>query len=115
MLPKRHRLRRTRDISRVRNSRTVARGELFTVRACARSDGQPTRFAIVVSRRVSPKATERNAVTRHVRAFLFHELPTVRDGYDVLIIAQKRFPEYTREGYRRDLAPLLYRLHIVGS
>ena len=115
MLPRPRRLHRARDIARVRRARSVVRGDLVTLRARSRRDNEPTRFGVIVSRRVSRKATERNTVLRRIRAFLTEVLPTVRDGYDVLIVAHGDHRDYTWERIRRDLAASLQRLRLVGS
>lgn len=107
MLPKQHRLRRTREISRLYRSRHRARGDLFVLRYAVRGDNTPSRFAFVVSRRVSKKAVERNRLTRQARGCIARTLPQLRQGVDVLVIAEKSFSAYDRGAVCKELHRLL--------
>jgi ribonuclease P protein component len=82
-----YRLRRSRDFERVRsNGRSWAHPLLITY-ACARGDEAPTRAGVVVSKRVG-KATIRNRVKRRIREALRASYPTLRPGYDLIVIAR---------------------------
>lgn len=45
------------------------------------------RFGIVVSRKVSKKATLRNKIKRRIRGILKGELPKIKKGFDVIFLA----------------------------
>lgn len=112
MLPRPHRLRHTRDLARVRKFGRSARGQLFVVRCFRRDTDGPTRFAVIVSKKVAKNATDRNRLTRRVRAHLSFLLPTLRSTHDVLVIAQRKFEDYDRQIYEDDLAALFLRLRL---
>jgi ribonuclease P protein component len=60
---------------------------LLVAYARARGDDAPTRAGIVVSKRVG-KATIRNRVKRRIREALRATYPTLRSGYDLIVIAR---------------------------
>jgi ribonuclease P protein component len=86
MLPREHRLKRSRDFSRVRRhgrSSSSALAALYVLPT--RSD--ELRVGFSVSKRVG-KATVRNRVKRLFREAARHELPRVRRGQDLVFIAR---------------------------
>lgn len=112
MLPRRHRLRRHRDVTRASRARTSAHGSFFTARSYGRRDEAPSRFAFVVSRKVSKNATERNRIARQARSIVAAALPRILPGHDVVIIARSPFPPYDREAATAELSHLFQRLHL---
>lgn len=112
MLPRRHRLRRHRDVARASRARTSAHGSFFTVRSYGRRDDAPSRFAFVVSRKVSKNATERNRIARQARSIVAETLPHMTPGHDVVLIARSPFPPYDRKTATEELRRLFQRLHL---
>lgn len=115
MLPRVHRLRHTRDVSRVYRSRSLAHGALFDIRTRHRQDAGPTRVGFVVSRRVSKKATERNRIARRARASVGDFLPHLVSGRDVLVIARGVPSAFTHEAVVRDLHKGFSTLHLLST
>lgn len=87
MLPALNRLKRPRDISRAqRQGRFLAFGQI-NLRSV--SNGHSfTRVVIVVSKKVSNKATVRNRIRRRLASTLRSEWATVASGYDIVILVQ---------------------------
>lgn len=56
----------------------------------------PSRWAIVVSKKVSRRAVERNRIRRRLRSCVYRVLPHIQSGWDVLLIAQPTPPELER-------------------
>jgi ribonuclease P protein component len=115
MLPRRHRLRRHRDVVRATRARASAHGSFFTVRSYGRGDDAPTRFAFVVSRKVSKNATQRNRIARQARSIVAEALPNMVLGHDVVLIARSPFPPYDRTTATEELKHLFQRLHLSSS
>jgi ribonuclease P protein component len=82
-----YRLRKSRDFERVRSDGRSWAHPLLVAYARARGDDAPTRAGIVVSKRVG-KATIRNRVKRRIREALRATYPTIRSGYDLIVIAR---------------------------
>jgi ribonuclease P protein component len=86
MLPREHRLKRSRDFARVRRHGRSSSGALAALYVLpTRSDD--LRIGFSVSKRVG-KAAIRNRVKRLFREAARHELPRVRRGQDLVFIAR---------------------------
>ena len=91
MLSRRNRVSSRADLLAVRRRGMAVRGGGLTVRALR--TGKPvSRFAFVVSNKVSKRATERNRLRRQLREIVRHWLPTVASGYDVVVTVQPGLP-----------------------
>ena len=51
------------------------------------------RFAVQVGVKIDKRATQRNRMKRLVRESIRHLLPSIKSGFDFIIIAQKNFAE----------------------
>lgn len=112
MLPQRQRLRREKDIARVRRMRPISRGALMSVRKYSRGDNDPSRFAVVAGKRVSKKAVDRNRVARLIRAALFEVTPSVPDGNDILAVAHRPADHYD---FNKCKDELVYHMQNIGA
>ena len=86
MLPSAHRLTRRRDFARV----NAAGKSVYTPALRLRwvFTGQPaSRFAVVVSTRVSKLATKRNRLKRQLRTVLRSEMKRSKPGFDAVLSA----------------------------
>ena len=82
-----HRVRRRSDYVRTQREGRRLSHPLLRIRWVA--NGLPvTRFGIVVGKRVAAKAHERNLVRRRLREQARQLLPDLREGFDVVVIAQ---------------------------
>lgn len=46
------------------------------------------RFAIIVSQKISKKATVRNKLKRRIRAIISQKLPKIKKGFDLIFVAR---------------------------
>lgn len=113
MLKAKNRLRSRRDLARVKASRRVFRTTILTVRVVNRADGGAPRAAVVTSRRVSPRAVERNQVTRWLREAFRITLPRVRTGVDILLVPHAPAASYAWQHIQEDLSTLLERADLL--
>ena len=88
MLSNKHRLKKSRDISRV-----FKRGEWGSTKEISvkkATSGLPeSRVVIVVSKKVSKKAVVRNTLRRRVSGILEAEWKTVEPGYDIVVTVRE--------------------------
>lgn len=101
MLSRANRLRRTTSFSRVYQHGRTAGGRLLVVRALRTRPDNPAKVGIVVSTKVSKRATARNRLRRQLRAAVRPKLSALR-GLDLIIIAKtsalrQPFPALTAE------------------
>jgi len=85
MLKKYNRLAKTKEIDRVFKEGGSAFCKHLGVKHL-RNDLGFSRFAIVVSAKVSKKAVYRNKIKRRIREIIKQELPTLKAGEDIIII-----------------------------
>ena len=93
MLPRRHRLTRSRDFTRARRFGRSASSPLVALYVLpVRSPDARVGFS--VSKKVG-KATVRNRVKRRMREAVRHQLPRIRPGQDLVFIARPAAAEAT--------------------
>lgn len=86
MLPKSNRLKKKKDFERVfENGKTAKEG--FLILKTAKNDLDVSRFAFVVSKKISAKAVVRNKVRRRLVAAVEKDFKGVKEGFDAVFIA----------------------------
>lgn len=90
MLSEKYRLKKTKDFDRVFQGGKRAKGRGFAVRA-KENGTEVSRFGVVVSKKVSLKATERNRIRRIISEAIRTGLQEIKAGWDVSIIV---FPDF---------------------
>jgi ribonuclease P protein component len=91
MLPLNSRLKKTKEIRDVfKNGRFFK--EDFLILKTVKNNLNKSRFAFIVSRKISKKATARNKIKRRLRAIIEKKLKTIKTGTDNLIMVLP-FPE----------------------
>jgi ribonuclease P protein component len=96
MLPKPNRLIKEKDFKKVARLGRRYFCPLFTLKIIE-NHSEYSRFAIIVSLRVSKKAFERNTLRRRFREILRPRLEQIKKGYDWLIILN---PSAKSESYK---------------
>lgn len=85
MLPKVLRLTKTKEFEHVFRDRNSVHSGGIVVRRRENHLGL-SRFAIVVSKKVSKKAVERNQIRRFLSEAIRNRLSEIHDGWDIVII-----------------------------
>jgi ribonuclease P protein component len=105
MLPKCHRLTRSRDFSRVRRFGRSSGSPILALYILPNRSSD-VRIGFSVSKRVG-KATIRNRVKRLMREAVRHQLPRIRPGQDLVFIARPASSEATYHQIAETVAYLL--------
>ncbi|HLD70948.1 MAG TPA: ribonuclease P protein component [Negativicutes bacterium] len=95
MLPKENRLTKENDFDAVFKNGKSARLAIISGKSSANSLGRP-RFGFVVSKKISTKAALRNKVKRRLRDAVAKNVPQIKKGGDVVIIA---LPGIEKKGF----------------
>jgi ribonuclease P protein component len=109
MLRRAHRLRRTRDIERVRAIGRSAGTKPLHVRF-APTGRSVSRATVVVSNRTAKSAVVRNRAKRQVRAALTPLLSSIHPAHDLLIVVHRAALDLTTAELQATLAGALRRI-----
>lgn len=88
MLPKKYRLKKEKDFENVFKKGRLLQNKFLVVRFL-KTKSNFNRFGIVVSSKVSKKATERNKIKRRVWFLIKREEILLKKGFDFVIIIKK--------------------------
>lgn len=110
MLPPHFRLRRSVEISRVRQQGRRWQHPLLTlyVYTQPQESSSASRFAFAVGRHLGP-ATQRNRTRRRLRELVRHHLGQLRPGYDCLLVARPATAAADHAELQRAVGQLLAR------
>lgn len=87
MLPAINRLRKTKEIREVFKGKAFR--ESFLLLRLSRNGREETKFAFVVGKNVSKKATIRNKIRRKVREAVRLRMPEIKKGFNAVLIVSK--------------------------
>lgn len=88
MLSVKNRLTAKKDFDRVQRDGRMFQSESFGVLLYNRKDDEPSRFGVVVSKKVSPLANKRNYIRRAISESLRQNISKMKDGYDGVILVK---------------------------
>lgn len=109
MLPKEKRLRDTKDFIRVYNKGSFFSARLVNINYL-RNKAQITRVGVVVGKKVSKRAIDRNAVKRKAREAVHSLYEKSPRGYDIIIGVKKGAKGASVADFQKELAGLFGRL-----
>lgn len=92
MLPKQHRFSSRTEIRRVFRSAVRKHSNSFIWLSSRPSNriNLPWRAAVIVSKKVAPLATDRNAIRRKISEVLWQQKELFPSGIDIIILAQRQ-------------------------
>ncbi len=88
MLKKENRLRKTKEIDKVFKSKMGFYDNLLGFKFLKNKLGI-NRYCIIISANISQKAVDRNRLRRKIKAIVIESKPSLKEGFDCLIIAKK--------------------------
>lgn len=106
MLPRKNRLVSDQDYKKVQTLGKSYKGDFFRLSFLFTSDKMPPTVGVIVSNKVSKKATVRNLVKRTVRDFMHGKLGTIPVGSKIAIVANPRAVGREKEELLLDLGTL---------
>lgn len=87
-LPKIFRIKKG-DFGKIFYSGETVQNSFFFIR-WLKTDQKLSRFAVVISSKVSAKAIVRNKIRRRAQAVLRNSIPKVKTGFDIIILARPK-------------------------
>ena len=88
MLPRLNRLTGKKNFERVEKEGEIFQSQNFGIAHIKRGDASPSRFAFVVSTKISKVAVERNRIKRILREAVRQTLFDLVKGFDVVFLAK---------------------------
>jgi ribonuclease P protein component len=112
MLPAPHRLTGERRFAQLAGKGRPVHGQYLSIKY-ATGGGPVTRIGIVISKKVSKKAVERNRLRRQLRELLRPELPRITGGLDMMILVRPGTVGTAREKLSHDLFTVLRKARLI--
>lgn len=75
-----------------------------------KNDKKNSRIGFVVSKKVSPNATERNTIKRRMREIIHNDKAIFNKGYDVVCIAKKQINTLSFQKIKEEMRAALERV-----
>ena len=88
MLARQYTLKGKKNFERVQREGRVFQSDSFGVSVLDRQDPEPSRFAFVVSTKISKDATQRNRIKRAMGESVRYERTRVKPGLDIVFLAK---------------------------
>jgi ribonuclease P protein component len=114
MLPKNNRLKKEKDFELVLKTGKSAREGFLLLKEINNNAGH-TRFGISISKKISKKATLRNRIKRQIASLLKSDLPAIKKGKDVLLIALSGLEKKNFSEIRENISALFKKAKIIKN
>jgi ribonuclease P protein component len=112
MLPVKYRLTKDRDFKKINASGKAFFSSRLRIKFLANNQGF-SRFAVVVSNKVSKQATKRNYLKRQIREIFRLNMPKIKINYDVICSAGARALGAKYQDLEKDLIFLLNKAKLL--
>ncbi len=114
MLPPPHRLRDRRDFERIYQLKQAHHGKLLVLWLAPQETPQPSRIGIVVSKRLSKRAVDRNRLKRQWRRVCRMLLPQVAVGWDMIVVVRQAALNVSDSECRTELTQLMATAGVIA-
>ncbi len=113
MLAKNQRLRKQTDIDVVYKAGKKAYHPFFRIIYLKKPDQTKFRYTVIVSKKLSNSAVERNLVKRRIRSAIEKQLPLFKDPCDLIVIAQVKVKTAELTEIEKNLSQVLEKEKVV--
>ena len=111
MFPKKNRLTKNKEFDHVFKKGRSSYNGIIGLKT-ASNDLDINRFGIIVSKKASKKAVERNKIKRQIRAIIRSK--SLKKGYDCLVIALPKIESLSHEEIEKSIINNLTRLRLLN-
>ncbi len=112
MLPKQNRLTKQSDFDKVNKKGKVCGGR-FLILKTAKNNLESSRFAFIVSQKISKKAVVRNKIKRKLREAVKNNLSEIKSGYDIVFFTKKAIEEKNYLEIKKEIENLIYKADLI--
>ncbi|MBU0731405.1 ribonuclease P protein component [Patescibacteria group bacterium] len=114
MLASNFRLKQQKDFKKTFSTGKTASSGLFVVKY-SKNSARNSRFAVIVSNKVSKKAVLRNKLRRRVKSWLLEQGTNILPGQDVIIIAKHQAAGAEINEIRKNLEKAFVRAKLIKN
>lgn len=114
MFPKQNRLLKKDHFPLKAQGRTL-RSESFTLIFTDKLNTQPPKLAIIVSKKVSKLAVQRNQIKRKLRVIISQTLPSLKQGFHCLLIVKPSALKHKFINLKNEFRALISRSPIIQT
>ena len=107
MLAAIHRLHKQEDFKEIKNKGKLFQSINFGAQVLKKEKKDTSRFAFVVSTKISKEAVQRNRIKRAMREAVRHRLDTVGKGYDIVFLAKTGIKKKSTEEIMNEVQKLI--------
>ena len=109
MLPKTHRFTARKEIRQVFHQGFRKQSHSFVLVSWQPTEriNLPWRATIIVSKKVAPLATSRNAIRRKISEVICQQKDLFKNGTDVVILAQKQSSRSSQQKFQQEFQALI--------
>ena len=114
MIPRKFRLTGRRDIEKIKKTGNMIQSASFAlIWLSSGNESINPRFGIIVSKKISTKATVRNKVKRSLRYILMQLVPQIKRGYDLMFLTKKNILDLDMQILKKEMETLLKKESIM--
>ena len=113
MLPNKFRITDKRDFENIQGKGKLSQFESFGIIILRREDKNQSRFAFIVSSKISKDAVDRNRIKRAIRESIRLSLIDLQTGYDVIFLAKPILAKKSTELIMRETGKALKDLGVL--
>ena len=113
MLPEKYRLQKKKDIERAFQEGRSFKEDCLILKF-AENGLDACRFAFIVSKKISPKAVDRNRIKRRLSEIVRAEIRNMKPGKDILLIAIKGAGKASFDEFGKTVKRLIERLELIN-
>ncbi len=103
MLASIHRLSRKKDFDKIRKEGNLFQQRNFGVQVLEKGKDEVSRYAFLVSTKISKQAAQRNRIKRAMREAVRHKLFLIGKGYDIIFLPKKGIARKSTEEIMREV------------
>lgn len=102
----------TQDFAKIKNKSGLwARESCLSVKS-VKNNLQESRFGVVIGSSVSKKAVLRNKIKRRLKDIIHKNIPNIKSGFDVIVIANPQIKEKSHKELEKILSSALNRIKL---
>jgi ribonuclease P protein component len=114
MIPRKFRLTGKKEIDTIKSKGRLIQSTDFALLYLDSQDRNINpRFGIIVSKKISTKATQRNQVKRKLRYVLMQLVPKIKRGYDLMFLTKTSILNQKTEELEKEISALLIKESIM--